>query len=105
MHQRGLVAAHRVSHGDQGADPLVDLGQQCGGTVEHAVHEADAGGGAGQRSQKLDAPLGRHEVHHHEVDREGLQVGPVPLTNPRRAPSGRCGVCRSRTAPGAGRTA
>jgi hypothetical protein len=55
------------------------------------VYEADAGGGAGQRSQKLDAPLGRHEVHHHEVDREGLQVG-LCLTNPQRAPSGRWAV-------------
>ena len=42
------------------------------------MHEAHAGDGAGQRLQQLDAPLGRDEVHHHQVDAECLQVRAIP---------------------------
>jgi hypothetical protein len=75
--QRGLVGADHVGQGDQGADPLVHLGQEPGSACEHAVHEPRARGGAGQRLQQFDAPLDGDELHHYQVHGEGLQIRAV----------------------------
>jgi len=51
--------------------------EQPDGAGEHAVHEPDRGGGAGQRLQQRHHPVRRQELHHQQVHRERLQGRPV----------------------------
>ena len=57
---------------------LMDPVEQPGRTIDHAVHEPNRRGGAGQRLQQRDDPMRGDELHHHQIHRERRQVGAVP---------------------------
>jgi hypothetical protein len=56
----------------------MNLRQQPGGAGQHAVHEPDRRGRAGQRLHQRRHPVRGQEVHHHQIHDEGLQIRAIP---------------------------